>query len=90
MLKINWKVRINNLTWWVNMAIAIMLPILTHLGLEWGDMTSWGALGSALLEAIKNPVMVVAILTSIWNLNIDPTTRGISDSEKALTYEKPH
>lgn len=89
MLKINWKVRIKNPVWLANMAAAIVLPILTYLGLEWGDMTSWGALGGALLEAVKNPVIIVAVLVSVWNLNIDPTTRGIGDSSRALTYTKP-
>lgn len=90
MLKINWKVRIKNPVWWANMAAAIVLPILTYLGLEWGDMTSWGALGNALLSAVKNPVIVVAVLVSVWNLNIDPTTSGLGDSSRALKYSQPN
>ena len=88
-MKINWKVRIKNPVFWVQVAVAIFLPILAQLGLEWKDMTTWATLGNALLEAIKNPVIVVAVIVSVWNAIVDPTTAGISDSSQALTYEKP-
>lgn len=52
-------------------------------------MTSWPALGHALLEAVKNPVILVSVLVSVWNLITDPTTKGIGDSTRALSYTKP-
>ena len=88
-MKINWKVRLKNPVFWANLAAAIVLPILAYLGLNWQDMTTWGALGSALLEAVKNPVIVVSVLVSVWNLLVDPTTKGVSDSTQALTYTEP-
>ena len=88
-MKINWLVRIKNPLFWVEIGAAILLPILAHLGLSWEDMTSWAALGEVLLSAIKNPVIIVAIVVSAWNAITDPTTKGISDSKKALTYNKP-
>ena len=88
-MKINWKVRVKNPLFWVEIAAAILLPILAHLGLSWEDMTSWAALGEVLLSAIQNPVIIVAIGVSVWNAITDPTTKGISDSKKALTYTKP-
>ena len=88
-MKINWKVRVKNPLFWVEIAAAILLPILAHLGLSWEDMTSWAALGEVLLSAIQNPVIIVAIGVSVWNAITDPTTKGISDSKKALTYDKP-
>ena len=88
-MKINWKVRAKNPVFWVQVAVAVILPILAHLGLEWEDMTTWAALGNALVDAIKNPVIVVAVIVSVWNAIIDPTTAGVSDSAQALTYEKP-
>ena len=88
-MKINWKVRVKNPVFWVQVAVAIILPILAHLGLEWEDMTTWAALGGVLFDAIKNPVIVVAVLVSVWNAIVDPTTAGVGDSSQALTYEKP-
>ena len=89
-MKINWKVRLKNPVFWANLAVAIVLPILTYLGLNWSDMTTWAGLGRALLEAVKNPVILVSVLISVWNLINDPTTKGLSDSSRALTYTEPN
>ena len=88
-MKINWKVRVKNPVFWMEIAAAILLPILTHLGFNWNDMTTWGALGTVLLEAIGNPVIVVSVLVSVWNAITDPTTSGINDSSQAMSYDKP-
>lgn len=88
-MKINWKVRAKNPVFWANLAAAIVLPILAYMGLNWNDMTSWQALGNVLFQAVQNPVIVVSVVVSIWNLINDPTTKGLSDSEKALDYDKP-
>ena len=88
-MKINWKVRFKNPVFWANLAAAILFPILAALGLNWEDMTSWSGLWNVLLQAAKNPVIVVSVLVSVWNLINDPTTSGLSDSARALTYEEP-
>jgi phi LC3 family holin len=88
-MKINWTVRIKNPIFWTNIAASIVLPILAHLGLSWNDMTTWSALGNALLSAIQNPVVVVAVIASVWNAVNDPTTAGLGDSKQALTYVEP-
>ena len=89
-MKINWKVRFKNPVFWVQVAVAVILPMLANLGLAWEDMTTWAALGGVLLESIKNPVIVVAVIVSVWNAVIDPTTSGVGDSSLALTYEEPN
>ena len=90
MNRINWKVRIKNPVFWVQAAIAVILPILTYFGLTWEDMTSWAAIGNLLLQAVKNPVAIAAVLASVWNAVNDPTTAGLKDSQRAMAYEKPH
>ena len=87
---INWKVRIKNPVFWVQIVAAIVLPILAYLGLSWEDMTSWASLGGIFLEAVKNPVILVSVLVSVWNAVNDPTTRGLSDSQRAMEYEIPN
>ena len=88
-MKINWKVRVKNPVFWANIIIAVLLPILAHMGVNWQDMTSWATLGGTLLDAVQNPVIVVAVVVSVWNAINDPTTAGLSDSARALSYDKP-
>ena len=88
-MKINWTVRIKNPVFWAELLSAIILPILAHLGMNWEDMTTWAALAETLLSAIQNPVIVVAVIVSVWNAITDPTTAGLSDSAQALTYTAP-
>ncbi len=88
-MKINWKVRIKNPVFWVNIVLSVILPILAHLGMNWEDMTTWAALGGVFLSAVQNPVIVVAVVVSVWNAINDPTTAGLSDSTNALTYNEP-
>lgn len=88
-MKINWKVRVKNPVFWGQVAVAVIAPILAYLGLSWSDMSTWAALGSIFVKAISNPVVIVSVLVSVWNLITDPTTKGLSDSAQALTYKKP-
>ena len=87
---INWKVRAKNPVFWVQIAVAVVLPILAYMGLGWEDMTSWAALGGIFLEAVKNPVILVSVAVSVWNAVNDPTTKGLGDSYRAMTYDKPN
>jgi phi LC3 family holin len=88
-MKINWRVRFKNPVFLAELAAAILLPILTYMGLSWEDMTTWAALGGVFVEAIQNPVILVSVIVSVWNAVNDPTTSGVSDSEQAMTYEAP-
>lgn len=88
-MKINWTVRFNNPVFWRNIAIAVIAPILTDCGLNWTDITTWGALADLFVQAASNPVVVVAVIVSVWNAINDPTTAGDSDSKRALTYATP-
>lgn len=88
-MKINWKVRLKNPVFWAQLATAIVLPILAYLGLQWSDMTSWAALAGILVQAVKNPVILVSVVVSVWGIVNDPTTAGLSDSKKAMGYQSP-
>ena len=88
-MKINWKVRFKNPIFWVNVFGAIVAPILAHLGVNWEQITTWEAFGDLFVQAIGNPVICVSVMWSIWNAVNDPTTVGIKDSDRALTYNEP-
>jgi phi LC3 family holin len=88
-MKINWKVRIKNPLFWVQVGLAVLMPILAYMGLAAEDLTSWSILGATLFEAVKNPYVLGLVLVSVWNAVNDPTTSGVSDSTQAMTYLKP-
>lgn len=80
----NWTVRFKNKTFWITFIPAILLLIQTVLalfGIEW----NYDLLNEQLL-AIVNALFVVL---TILGVVVDPTTLGVTDSEQALTYEKP-
>ena len=54
-MKINWKVRFNNITFYAQLGLSILTPVLAYMGLTLADLTTWGAFGEILLEAISNP-----------------------------------
>lgn len=87
---INWKVRMRNPLFWVQVILAVLMPILAYMGLTVEDLTSWAILGTTLLEAVKNPYVLGLVVVSVWNAVNDPTTEGVKDSNLAMTYIKPH
>lgn len=89
-MKINWTVRLKNPLWWAQIVSAVILPVLAYFGLNWQDMTTWGAIGDLFMKSIQNPVVVVSVLVSVFNAINDPTTAGITDSNRAMTYTKPY
>ncbi len=85
----NFKVRFKNPVFIVQIILAIFTPLLAYMGLTAQDLTSWSILGEILLNAIKNPYVLVLIIISVWNALNDPTTAGLTDSKLALTYQIP-
>lgn len=88
-MKINWKVRLKNPVWWVQVVIAIITPVLAYFGLTAESMNSWEMVGDTVLRAIQNPYVIGLSIVSFINTLNDPTTKGICDSSDALKYEKP-
>lgn len=88
-MKINLKVRFKNPVFIAQLVLAVLTPIIGYMGLTVEDLTTWGKLGEVLLEAVGNPYVLALVLVSVWNAVNDPTTTGLSDSERALTYEEP-
>ena len=87
---INIKVRFRNPVFIAQLFLAVLTPILAYAGLTMQDLTTWKALGDLLLSAVKNPYVLSLVVVSVFNAVTDPTTAGITDSERALTYDFPH
>ena len=84
-MKINWIVRLKNKAFWLAIIPAVLLLIqavaaVVGYQLDFGDI-------SDKLIAVVNAVFVVF---SILGIVTDPTTDGISDSTRALTYTTPN
>ena len=84
-MMINWKVRILNKTFWVTLVPAVALLLQTLLAvfnirLELGDTTDK-------LLVFINALFAVFVIVGVVN---DPTTSGVSDSTRAMTYERPN
>lgn len=81
---INWKVRINNKAFW--MAIIPALALLAQaVASVFGFTIDLTTLVGKLL-AVVDAVFAVLVILGIVN---DPTTAGVSDSERAKRYEVP-
>lgn len=80
----NWKVRIKNKAFWITFIPTALLTVqamLAVFGIEWDS-----SLLSEQLLAIVNPLFACLALVGVV---IDPTTKGVKDSEQALSYDKP-
>lgn len=87
---INYKVRFRNPVFIAQIILAVLTPILAYAGLTYQDITTWKALGDLLIGAISNPYVLGLVVVSVFNALTDPTTAGIKDSERAMTYSAPH
>lgn len=83
-MEINWKVRLKNKAFWVAIIPAMLLVIQTVAAL-FGFTLDLGDLGNKLL-AVVNAVFSVLVIIGVIT---DPTTEGISDSDRAMLYEEP-
>lgn len=86
----NLKVRFHNPVFWAQIILSILMPILTYANLTVQDLTTWEKLGSLLLGAVQNPYVLGLVAVSVWSALTDPTTAGLGDSKRAMTYQKPY
>ena len=83
-MRINWKVRIKNKTFWISMIPALILLIQQICNLFGIAVELSGT--EAQLVGIAETVFVILALLGIVT---DPTTAGISDSDLAMCYQEP-
>lgn len=78
----NWKVRLKNPVFLISFVSAVIAVIYSILGLM-GIIPTVSE--NTLVEAVT---VIISALTTIGVL-VDPTTKGIKDSERAMTYTEP-
>lgn len=83
-MSINWKVRLKNKTFWLSLIPAVLL-LVQVIAAVFGYTLDLGELGNKLLAVVNALFAVLSILGVVT----DPTTKGVSDSTQALSYEEP-
>lgn len=81
-MKINWKVRFKNKIWVVGFLGTIVAFIYQILGM-------FDVVPSISKEQIIQLFGIIVNILVGFGVLIDPTTRGMSDSDRAMTYNRP-
>ena len=81
---INWKVRINNKLWWCEVIPAVAL-VVQAIAAVFGYSLDFSTLVGKILAVVD----AVFALLVILGIVVDPTTAGVSDSKRAMTYTEP-
>lgn len=81
---INWKVRVQNKSFWLSLIPAVLL-LIQVVAAVFGYQMDLGDLGNRLLAVVNAVFAVLAILGVVT----DPTTPGVSDSVRAMGYIEP-
>lgn len=82
-MKLNWKVRFKNKIWltsFISLIVGFIYNVLSSFEI-FPSVTQ-----SAIMQIIGNILEFLGLIGVI----IDPTTAGINDSNRAMTYEVPH
>ena len=88
MKKINWKIRFQNPLFIAQIIMSILVPLLSYVGLTVEDLPTWTKVFELLSQAIMNPYCLALIVISVYNTVIDPTTKGMSDSQRVIDKDK--
>ena len=82
-MKINLKVRFKNPVFWLTVIPAVITFVYTVLG-------AFDVVPAISQDVVVNIITaLISALTTIGVL-VDPTTKGIGDSERALGYDRPN
>lgn len=68
--------RLKNPYFWLGLGGAIFCAA----GIDFNTLTSWDLLFKAILGILKNPVAVVAVISTAIGVWVNPTTPGFKDN----------
>jgi phi LC3 family holin len=81
---INWKVRIKNKQFWLSIIPAIAL-VVQAVAAVFGYTLDLSTLVGKILAVVDAVFAVLVILGIV----VDPTTAGVPDSKRAMSYQEP-
>ncbi len=82
---INWKVRIKNKLFWLAI-IPALLTLVKAIAAVFGYEIDTALIGEQLLAIVEALFAVLVIMGVVT----DPTTKGVSDSDRAMAYDEPN
>ena len=83
-MNINWKVRFKNPNFWLSLFPALFLLVQVcpaPFGYAW-DFAVLNQQAAAIVNAAFGVLAILGVVN-------DPTTAGVNDSERAMTYTEP-
>ena len=83
-MKINWQVRILNPSFWLSLIPALLLlaqVCAAPFGYNW-DFAVLNQQAAAIVNAVFGVLAILGVVN-------DPTTAGVNDSDRAMTYTEP-
>lgn len=81
-MKINWKVRIKQPAFWIATVPVVITFVYSVLALL-------GVAPSITQDTVQNLFIALVALLAQFGIIVDPTTKGVGDSDRAMTYDKP-
>lgn len=81
-MKINLKVRLKNPVFWLTIVPALATFVYTMLA-------CFGIVPSVSEDTVVNALTALITALTALGVLVDPTTKGTSDSDRALTYTDP-
>lgn len=82
-MNINWKLRFQNKTSLTAIVLAVIALVYQVLGI-------FGIVPAVSQDTLIQLAGAVINLFVLLGIVVDPTTEGISDSQRALGYDKPN
>ena len=81
-MQMNWKVRFRNKTW-LTMFISLVV------GFVFNVLKAFDIVPAITQNLVMEIVSQVLTFLGLIGVLVDPTTAGIGDSDRAMTYEEP-
>ncbi len=82
-MKINWKVRIKQPAFWIA-TIPVMITFVYSV------LAFAGFTPSITEDIAQNLFIAIVALLAQFGIIVDPTTKGVNDSDRAMNYDKPN
>ncbi len=82
-MKINWRVRFKQPAFWIATIPVVISFVYSVLAMA-------GVVPSITENSIQNLFIALVAVLAQLGITVDPTTKGMSDSDRAMTYDKPN
>lgn len=82
MKNINWKARLQSGPFWIGVVGAVVAAVFAIVQLIGVDLP-------VTADQVLNVATLLLMIPASIGIISDPTTKGLSDSQMALTYDKP-